>query len=117
VLFKTGRGSITHNGRMMARIIFFLILIFPFYSVGNAIAGKGEPTSPYKWSYNHLDGYVTERDDYWDNNYGVKQKTKYSDGQNAERQNIYKFDLQINAQFFFSHRKLHDKAWQAGKFQ
>jgi len=92
--------------------IFVVVLVLIFFSciVWSAIAGGGETNSCYKWSYNHLDGYVADSGDYWENIYSVKQTGRSYDGQQKDRQRDYNhYRLQINTRFVFSHKNIRDK--------
>lgn len=101
---------------MAKLIIAFLILLFSVCIVHIATAGTGEPTSCYKWSYNHLDGYVYDGGNYWGNYNQLKQADRDYQGQQKDKHyTSYHRKLQINSQFVFSTERVQDKNQLAEK--
>jgi len=99
---------------MSSLIATVLILLFSFYLVVSAIAGKGEPTSCYKWSYNHLDGYVADNVNYEVSNFILKKIDRFYEGQQPDSHNVKKnLSLQLRIQFVFSYGISRDKSLPA----
>jgi hypothetical protein len=78
-----------------------------FCIVVNAIAGKGEATSCYKWFYNHLDGYVEDKGKYWERIQSHEQTDRLY---TKERKKLL-----LNTQFVFSHESMKNKTVPAEK--
>lgn len=63
------------NSILAAVIVLMILLGFTV----SAIGGEGKPTSCFKWSYNHLDGFVAERGDAGKGFADDKQTGSYQD--------------------------------------
>lgn len=99
---------------MSSLIATVLILLFSFYLVVSVIAGKGEPTSCYKWSYNHLDGYVADNVNYEVSNYILIKRDKFYEGRQTTSHTVKKnLRLQLQTQFVFRYESSRDKALPA----
>ena len=104
------------KGNAMSSLIStVLILLFFFYLVVSVIAGKGgEPTSCYKWSYNHLDGYVADNVNYDVSNYILKKRDTFYEGRQTTSPNEKKnLRSQLQTQFVFRYERSCDKALPA----
>ena len=101
---------------MSSFIATVLMFLFSFCIVISAFAGKGEPTSCYKWSYNHLDGYVADKGNYEVTSMSVKKTGKFSKEQQTNSHYANKnLRLQINTRFVFSSARFRDKTLVADK--
>ena len=101
---------------MSSFIATFLMFLFSFCIVISAFAGKGEPTSCYKWSYNHLDGYVADNGNYEGISFSVKKTGKfYQEQQTNSHHKNKNLRLQINTRFVFSGERFRDKTLVADK--
>ena len=101
---------------MSSFIATVLMFLFSFCIVISAFAGKGEPTSCYKWSYNHLDGYVADNGNYEGTSIRVKKTGKlYKEQQTNSHYANKNIRLQINTRFVFSGERFRDKTLVADK--
>jgi len=101
---------------MSSFIATVLMFLFSFCIVMSAFAGKGEPTSCYKWSYSHLDGYVADNGNYEVTSFSVKKTGKFYKEQQTKSHYVNKkLRLQMNTRLIFSGEIFRDKTVPADK--